>query len=329
MRRCYLLYVSFIALCVTLTAADWLGLNNPPFHDFQRIATALKKFYVSTQGATKWPAQFRGGWEAETPCAFDGNERAHPPPWGTRCMTGGWHPAPPRGDGGLHYLEHYSGFAEGPVPEEFDSFQMTDVIGLGHNKLTGSIWNTEFHTFLHRLDLAHNHMSGTLPDNFMKRNTIHSELINLYDNQFSGSIPATITTLKALTALLLGRNQFSGTVPDLSNNKNLRHLDLSYNKLTGTIGPWLKENENLAWIFLEENDFSGSLPELPPKVSRVILGGSNKWTGAIPQSYGSLGYLRVFNCTGCNVQCPTPDFLQHVYFSTHCKIPSKLYPAAS
>jgi hypothetical protein len=319
-RRTLALTIFIAAYFAQLVAADWLGLNYNPFFDFNRQSTALIKFYENTQGATKWPNQFRGGWASQTPCAWDGNERAHPAPWGTRCVTGGWHQAPPKADGGLLYLEHYSGFAEGPVPREFDSFQMTDVIGLGHNKLNGPIWDTQYHTFLHRLDLAHNQMSGTLPSDFMKRNTIHCELVNLYDNKFTGSIPAIVNTLKPLTAFLLGKNQFSGTIPDLSNLKRLRHLDLGENQFSGTIGPWLKELDNLAWLFLHSNAFEGSLPELPPRVSRLWVG-QNKWSGRIPESYGTLGYLRVFNCTGCKLECPTPNFLQHVYFSTHCKTP--------
>lgn len=319
-RSAMMTTIAVAVLLVQLAASDWLGLNYNPFHDFNRQSTALINFYTNTQGPTKWPGQFRGGWTSQTPCAWDGNERAHPAPWGTRCLTGGWHQAPPRGDGGLLYLEHYSGFAEGPIPREFDSFQMTDVIGLGHNKLNGPIWDTQYHTFLHRLDLAHNQMSGTLPSNFMQRNVVHCELVNLYDNQFSGSIPAIVNTLKPLTAFLLGKNQFSGTVPDLSNLKRMRHLDLSENQFSGTIGPWLKELDNLAWLFLQGNQFEGTLPELPSRVSRLIIG-QNKWTGKIPDSYGNLGYLRVFNCTGCNLQCPSPNFLQHVYFSTHCKTP--------
>jgi hypothetical protein len=319
-RRGYAACVLVCAMLVHASQGHWLGLTSGPFFDFKRQSTGLIKFYNETQGPSKWPNQFRMGWSSQTPCAWDGNERAHPAPWGTRCTTGGWHPAPPRGDGGLLYLEHYSGFAEGPVPREFDSFQTTDVIGLGHNKLNGPIWDTQYHTFLHRLDLAHNEMSGTLPENFMQRNVIHCELVNLYDNQFSGTIPVIMNTLTTMTALLLGKNQFSGSVPDLSNLKKMRQLDLSDNKFTGTIGPWLKELDNLAWVFLQGNQFEGALPQLPPKVSRVIVGG-NKWKGRIPDSYGALGYLRVFNCTGCTIECPTPDFLQHVYFSTHCKKP--------
>lgn len=314
--------VVFACACIASVDAAWLGLSYGPFFEFQRITDAVKKFYANTQGATRWPQQFKGGWEVEQPCAWNGNERQFPAPWGTRCLNGGWHRAPPHGDGGLLYIEHYSGFAEGPVPEEFDALQMTDVIGLAHNRLTGTLWNTSFHTFLHRLDLAHNRMSGTLGTDFMQRNNLHAESINLYDNQFSGTIPPGIRNLKVLTALLLGKNRFSGTVPDLSDNKQMRHLDLSENQLSGTLGPWLKELPNLGWLMLQDNQFEGGLPELPPRVSRVLLGGSNKWSGSVPVSYGSLGYMRVFNCTGCKVTCPKPDLLQHVPFSTHCKTPA-------
>lgn len=178
MSQTTLAVVLFMLAFSRAAHAEFLGLSYGPFFEPSRIDKALKDFYRKTNGEN-WPKQFRGGWDSQVPCAWDGNERAHGPPWGTRCMNGGWHRLPPVADGGLLYLEHYSGAAEGNVPEEFDAFQMTDVIGLGHNKLTGTIWNTSFHTFLHRLDLAHNRMSGTLGADFMQRNVLHSELINL------------------------------------------------------------------------------------------------------------------------------------------------------
>ena len=297
-------------------------MGTPPygmFFDPSRTDAGLIKFFQQTGGKTKWPRQFRGGWESTHPCAWDGNERRWLPPWGTRCTNGGWHPIPPRGDGGLLYLELYTnGGAEGPVPAEFEAFQTTQVIGLGHNRLTGTLWDTQYHTFCQRFDLAHNQFEGTLPENFMLRNNVHSEIVNLADNRLSGTIPRIISNLTNLVALLLNKNKFSGEVPDLSSLQKVRQLNLAENMFTGTIGKWLKEMKNVAWVHLNDNMFEGSLPELPPYVSHLYLSG-NKWSGAIPESYGQLGYLKVFNCTGCSLECPRPNLLDHVYFSTHCK----------
>lgn len=302
------------------TVVCMLGCEDKFYFDTKLVDTALQRFYKETLGPTAWPPQFRGRWDAMDPCAWDGNERAHIAPAGTRCVTGGWHQPPPRGDGGLLFLEHASGHATGPVPEEFKAFQMTDFIGLGNNKLTGPIWNTSFHCFLHRLDLSRNQMSGELGTDFMQRAVNHLEVISLGYNQFSGPIPLSITTLKPLSSLMLNDNQFSGSVPDLSPNSKLIHLDVANNQLSGSIGGWMAALKQLAWVYLDNNKFTGSLPELPPSIVHFSASG-NSWSGPIPQSYGSRA-LHVFNCTGCkDITCPSPDFLNHVYISTHCKKP--------
>lgn len=316
-----LLVAVVLSLCAT-TALAWLGCDYGMFFEPQRIDKALQDFYVNTKGPTNWPPQFRGRWDAKDPCAWDGNERAHPAPAGTRCLNGGWHPLPPKADGGLLFLEHFSGMAEGPVPPEFDAFQMTDFIGLAGNKLSGPLWNTSFHCFLHRLDISDNQFSGTLHPDFMQRNNKHAELFNFGGNRFEGAIPEGINELKELVVLLFNDNQFSGRVPDLSKLSKLRHLDLSRNKLSGTVGLWLKELKNLARVELDGNDFEGDLPELPPSVSHFSAS-FTKFTGKIPASYSQLPFLRYFNCTGCKIECPTPDFLNHVYVSSHCRQPRK------
>jgi hypothetical protein len=316
-------YTLMLLWIAGIAEADFLGLSNPMFFTTQEIDMALQLFYNNTKGPTDWPKQFRGGWDSKIPCAWDGNERAHGAPWGCRCLNGGWHPLPPRGDGGLLFLEHYGGGAEGEVPWQFRSFQMTDIIGIAWNKLHGPIWNTSYHTFCHRFDLSHNRFSGPLGDDFMQRNEKHSEVINLSFNEFDGPIPPKIANLLALNAILFNHNRFSGTLPDLSPLRRLRQLNVGFNSLSGSIGSWMKEMPNLAWVHLEYNKFEGSLPELGPRVSH-FYGSGNPWSGKIPMSYGQLGYLRVFNCTGCNVECPVPDLLDHVYFSTHCK-PTKRY----
>jgi hypothetical protein len=282
------------------------------------IEVALKKFYLNTKGPTQWPQAWRGNWDAQSPCAWDGDERAHPPPIGTRCLDGGWHRLPPNADGGLLFLEHFSRMAEGPIPEEFKAFQMTDFIGLSYNKLSGSLWDTSNHCFLHRLDLSHNQMSGTLDqDNFFAKSATHLELINLGYNQFAGSIPPCLNKLDTLSALMLNDNAFTGPLPDLSRLAQLRHLNVANNQLSGPVGDWLAQLGTLAILQLGGNHFNGALPQMPASVQRIMMDG-NDFSGAIPTSYGELPFLRYFSCVGCQLTCPTPDLLAHLAYTTHC-----------
>ncbi|ORC92011.1 Leucine-rich repeat transmembrane protein kinase [Trypanosoma theileri] len=292
-----------------------MGCNYDLFFDTAVTSLALRRFYNNT-GGPRWPAQFRRGWEAEEPCAWDGNERAHPPPYGVRCVNGGWHTLPPRADGGLLSMEHYSGEAEGEIPREFKAFQMTSAIGLSYNRLNGTMWDTSYHCFLQHLDVAHNRISGTLPDDFMVRN-IHAEIINMAFNQLSGTLPRSLTRLTSLVVLLLDHNNFTGEIPDFSYLQHLHHLSLGYNNFTGRIGTWLRNMSTLGWLELEHNKLQGPLPPLPRSVTRVNFAGNN-FTGAVPESYGKHGYLRYFNCTGCTLTCPQKDMLAHLRYSSHC-----------
>jgi len=310
----------FIAGLLSTTAAyAFLGCEEPPVWDPKMIETALKKFYNNTKG-DQWPPAWKSPrWTSDMPCAWDGNERAHPAPPGTRCLNGGWHKFPPAADGGLLFIEHFSRMAEGPIPEEFKALQMTDYIGLSYNKLSGGMWDTSNHCFMHRIDLSHNSMSGTLSqDAFFAKSSVHLELMNLGFNQFSGNIPPCINKLETLSALLLNDNQFSGPLPDLSKLALLRHLNVANNQLSGAVGAWVGQLATLAILQLNGNKFTGPLPPTLPQALQRFHGGGNAFSGLVPMSYGDLPYLRYFECTGCQLTCPKPDLLAHLAYSTHC-----------
>eukprot|EP00758_Cryptobia_borreli_P009310 Tbor_TRINITY_DN5468_c0_g1::TRINITY_DN5468_c0_g1_i1::g.25194::m.25194 len=306
----------FVLMCYGFATAN--GGHIPVdklYFDVKVQETAIKRFYKECNGEN-WPKQFTNRWTADDLCAWDGNERAHQAPAGVRCVANRNNKLPPEGYGGVLFFDHPSGAAEGQVPEEFQALQTADFILLGGNKLHGPLWNTSYHTFLHRLDVSQNRMSGKLGKDFMQRNR-HAEIINLGFNRFEGELPARINDLESLSSLSVNSNLFSGVIPDLSKCSQLRQLNFSDNQFTGNL-PWVKELKNLAWLELDNNKFSGTLPELPMSISHFSAKGSG-FSGTIPESYGKLGYLHVFDCRGCDIKCPTKDLLNHVYYSSHCK----------
>ncbi|RNF09039.1 Leucine-rich repeat transmembrane protein kinase [Trypanosoma rangeli] len=311
------LLLLLLALRTPHAEAEFLGCNYSLFFEPSMTSLAIKKFYNNTRGREQWPKQFTRGWETDEPCAWNNDEKAHPAPAGLRCVNGSGHFLPPVSDGGLLFLEHYSGEAEGEIPREFKAFQMTSSIGLSFNKLNGTIWDTSYHCFMQKLDLAHNRLSGSLPDDFMARN-VHAEIINLAHNKLSGTLPRSLSTLKSLVVLLLEHNRFSGEIPDLVLLQKLRHISLGHNNFSGHLGPWVSQMANLGWLELQHNNLEGSLPELPGKITRVDFAGNN-FSGCVPKSYSRLGYMRHFNCTGCNLTCPQHDLLSHLRYSSHCK----------
>jgi hypothetical protein len=307
---------------------NFLGCGAAPYKSEMQEA-ALVNFYKNTGGPTKWPESLRKGWDHPNGiCAFDNNPKAHGyNPYGTRCMYGGFHPEPPKGDGGVMYLNHGSGMAEGTLPEEFKALWMTIIMQLSHNKLSGTLWDTSKHCFMNFIDLSYNQFSGSLPSNFMASGDLHMSNMVLSHNNFEGSLPESIGNLKNLVALMLSDNKFSGALPDFSHLVELRHLDLQNNQFSGSLGSWFGELKNVAWVELDGNQFSGPLPPLPPQVSRFTANG-NKFTGDIPAGWATQGFLRHFECTGCDIKCPTEDFLAHIPYSTHCHKGSRAWPQA-
>ena len=170
----------------------------------------------------------------------------------------------------------------GSISEDLGLIQYLRHIDLSNNFLNGSLPNTIFNSsLLQVLSLSNNVISGELPELVGKLTNL--KLLNLSDNAFVGSIPENLTTLPNLTVVSLKSNYFSGSVPtgfkyveilDLSSNlfngslpedfggESLRYLNLSYNKISGTIPPsFAKQIPGNTTVDLSFNNLTGPIPE--------------------------------------------------------------------
>nr|XP_033508825.1 receptor-like protein Cf-9 [Nicotiana tomentosiformis] len=122
----------------------------------------------------------------------------------------------------------------GPIPESLSNLTRIEYLILGDNSLNGTIPSLIFSLpSLIGLDLSDNYFSGQLENNF-KSNSLAQ--IFLERNQLRGHLPKSIQNLVYLNSLDLSSNNFSGNadVSLFSNLKNLRNLDLSYNRISLT-----------------------------------------------------------------------------------------------
>ncbi|XP_059071854.1 putative leucine-rich repeat receptor-like serine/threonine-protein kinase At2g14440 [Cryptomeria japonica] len=85
-------------------------------------------------------------------------------------------------------------------------------------------------------------------------------IVNLTNKGLTGNIPPSIANLTALKQLLLGNNNFSGFIPDLSTLMNLTSLQLQNNQLTGDIPSSLEKLPMLNELFLQNNKLDGDVP---------------------------------------------------------------------
>ena len=130
----------------------------------------------------------------------------------------------------------------------------------------------------------------------------------LYDNELTGTIPASLGDLSNLTALSLYRNELTGSIPgELGGMTSLQYLYLSDNELTGTIPASLGDLSNLTRLYLYGNELTGTIPTDLGDLSNLTalnLGNNNLtnlttlslWrnglTGSIPGELGGMTSLQ-------------------------------------
>ncbi|KAG9457920.1 hypothetical protein H6P81_002428 [Aristolochia fimbriata] len=84
--------------------------------------------------------------------------------------------------------------------------------------------------------------------------------LNLSNMGVSGSLSPSIANLTALTDIMLGHNNLTGPIPDLSKLKRLERLHLQGNNFTGEIPSSLAAIESLHEVFLQNNNLTGQIP---------------------------------------------------------------------
>ncbi|GLT32392.1 hypothetical protein SLA2020_070630 [Shorea laevis] len=138
---------------------------------------------------------------------------------------------------------------------------------------------------LQSLNLANNHFNSNFPPRFDKLSNLSH--LNLSNAGFTGQIPEVITNLAQLVSLDFSSNNFSGPIPSFSFAKNLTHLDLAHNQLTGSIlsTKWSSLSK-LEFINLRDNALSGTLPaalfEIPSLQSLILS--QNQFTGELHET---------------------------------------------
>ncbi|KAK4366923.1 hypothetical protein RND71_014803 [Anisodus tanguticus] len=121
---------------------------------------------------------------------------------------------------------------KGQVPPDYCRLERLEVLNLSENNLVGMI-PTCFNALLNlkRVYLSKNKLQGEF--NMFSNSDI--KVLDLTDNNFSGSIPKWLGALD-ITTLLLKGNRLHGTIPpQLCHASDLRMLDLSHNNLSGPI----------------------------------------------------------------------------------------------
>ncbi|KAI3821671.1 hypothetical protein L1987_09240 [Smallanthus sonchifolius] len=139
---------------------------------------------------------------------------------------------------------------------------------------------------LRELHLSGNNLDQDLPGLFDNLPVTSLQLVDLYGNQLSGSLPD-FSTFSALTELYLAVNQLNGSFPGkFQHNSNLLILDLADNHINGLL-PDLSVFGSLRELYFERNLLHGTLAERLGSLSNLesLGASSNFFQGTISEPH--------------------------------------------
>lgn len=114
-------------------------------------------------------------------------------------------------------------------------------------------------TSITTIDLSNNYIGGNIPENLPL--TIMKFFLSA--NQFTGSIPNSLSELTLLSDMSVNQNLLTGELSDAFQNlTGVINLDLSSNNLTGHLPPSMQSLSSLTSLHLQNNQLSGTLDVL-------------------------------------------------------------------
>ncbi|CAN4108730.1 unnamed protein product [Withania somnifera] len=270
-----------------------------------------------------------------------------------------WGPIP-KSLSNLTHLEHLylsDNSLNGTIPSGMFSHTSLRVLSLSNNHFSGQLEDFKSNSLI-RIELQGNQLQGHLPKSI--RNLVDLTDLDLSFNNFSGHVDVSLfSDLKQLSHLSLSHNSLSLTnekevnsaLPEslkrlglascevkelefLRSAKKLSDLDLTYNKIQGSIPGWAWSN----WMFslrffnishnmltsmgsiplrsvdtidLRSNLLQGSLP-IPPTSTSYFDISHNNFSGEIPSSICNLMSLRMLDLERNNLRGAIPHCLANV-----------------
>ncbi|TYI04306.1 hypothetical protein ES332_A10G008200v1 [Gossypium tomentosum] len=196
----------------------------------------------------------------------------------------------------LEYLLVYKNNLTGELPLEITEFKQLKNISLYDNGFFGVIpRNLGINASLQQLDFTNNMFSGTIPPFLCFGKKLR--VLNLGQNQLTGSVTDDIGGCKTLWRLILKQNNLNGVLPEFAENKNLVHMDISENDISGPIPSSLGNCRNLTSINLSMNRFTGFIPsELSNLADLQTLNVShNLLQGSLPSQLSNCSRLVEFD----------------------------------
>ncbi|XVF78239.1 hypothetical protein PTKIN_Ptkin14bG0114500 [Pterospermum kingtungense] len=232
----------------------------------------------------------------------------------------------------LQFLSIHSNKLTGPI-DSIPKPNLVDHVDLSKNEISGPIPSSFFDLVnLDSLDLSSNNLSGNIQSCMLSK-LRNLQLLDLSNNSLlslsscSNHVNFTVPKLRALTFSSCNIHQFPSFLREW---KNLKSLDLSNNKIQGSISKWNAEGweslgyldlsfnlltaveqfpgENVHTIDLHSNWLKGPLPTPPESLQNLFIS-ENELTGEIPSGFCNLTFPQVLDLSKNNLNGIIPECL--------------------
>ncbi|URE14474.1 receptor-like protein kinase precursor [Musa troglodytarum] len=217
----------------------------------------------------------------------------------------------PRGLGSLQKLVARNAVEWGFL-DDLANCSSLKYLQITSNKLGGFLPRSivNFSTTLEWFEIDDNHIAGSIPAEI--GNLVSLTSVRMNSNLFTGKIPATVGNLSNLQIMDLSRNYFTGEIPaTLGNLTRLLQLRLHSNELQGPLPPSLG-NCPLELLDLSVNKLNGTVPKeimAIPTLTRFLNVSYNSLEGSLPFEVGKLKNIGKFDISGNRLSGTIPRTL--------------------
>ncbi|CAN1159967.1 Receptor-like protein kinase HSL1 [Linum perenne] len=233
----------------------------------------------------------------------------------------------------LTFLDLYNNSIVGSFPTVLYNCSNLEYLNLGQNYFVGPIPADIHHLDrLNHLDVSGNNFSSDIPSAIGRLKELR--VLHLNQNQFNGTFPQEIGLLSNLEDLALAHNGFLpsklhsnftqlknlkvlwisdanliGEIPEMIGEMEaLEYVDLSTNKLNGSIPTGFFKLKKLSVVYLYKNRLSGDIPPVIEALELTILDVSdNSLSGTIPNDFGKLEKVEIMNLFFNNLGGEIPE----------------------